>query len=112
MKKSLGHLGDELHTVPATALCCGAAAYYLGHVALRWRMARAFARARSVAAAALAALTLVATRAPAMAALAAVVVVLWVGIAWEAHEFRDFRRLMRTRAHLGPAHLERERPER
>ena len=44
---------------------------------------------------------------PAMASLALVAAVLWGGIAWEAHEFRDFRREMRTRAHLGSAHPER-----
>ena len=36
--------------------------------------------------------------------LSTVAAVLWGGIAWEAHEFRDFRREMRTRAHLGSAH--------
>jgi low temperature requirement protein LtrA len=106
LKKSLAHLGDPLHTVPATALCCGAAAYYLGHVALRWRMARSFAVARSTASGALAALALVAPHVPAMVSLALVGAVLWGGIVWEAHEFSEFRREMRTRAHLG-AHPER-----
>lgn len=106
LKKSLGHLGDPLHAVPATALCCGAAAYYLGHVALRWRMARSFARARSATALTLAATTLLAVHVPAMAALAVVVALLWAGIVWEATEFHDFRRQMRDRAHLGAHHPE------
>ena len=101
LKKTLGHLGDPLEAVPATALCCGSALYYVGHVALRWRMAHAFARARFATATVLVALTPVAIHVPAMVALASVNAALWAGITWEAREFHDFRRLMRDRAHLG-----------
>lgn len=37
MKKTLGHVGDPLHTVPAAALLGGTALYLLAHVAFRYR---------------------------------------------------------------------------
>jgi low temperature requirement protein LtrA len=83
VKKSLGHLGDPLDIVPATALCAGAALYYVGHVALRWRVAHAIALARVATAVALVAVIPLAATAPALAALAAVTVCIWIGIAWE-----------------------------
>ena len=46
MKTTLAHVGDELATVPALALCGGPALYLLAYVALGVRVAR-----RSVAAA-------------------------------------------------------------
>ena len=104
LKKALGHLGDPLPTVPGVALCGGAATYLVGHVALRWRMAHAFARARFATALALGLVTFAAVRAPAMASLACVAAVLWAGIACEAREFREFRHLVRERAHLGTDH--------
>jgi low temperature requirement protein LtrA len=37
LKKTLGHVGDPLGLVPATAMLGGAALYLLAHVAFRWR---------------------------------------------------------------------------
>jgi low temperature requirement protein LtrA len=40
MKKTLAHVSDPLHTVPATALLGGTALYLLAHVAFRYRHIR------------------------------------------------------------------------
>ena len=37
LKKTLGHVGDPLATVPAAAMLGGGAVYLLAHVAFRWR---------------------------------------------------------------------------
>ena len=51
MKKSLEHVGDPLHTVPAAALLGGVAVYLLAHVAFRWRIVHRFSSQRLVCAA-------------------------------------------------------------
>ena len=50
MKTTLAHVGDELDTIPALALCGGPALYLLAYVALRVRVSRTLGRGRLVAA--------------------------------------------------------------
>ncbi len=45
VKKTIAHVGDPLHTVPAVALCGGVALYLLAHVAFRLRNMRHLERA-------------------------------------------------------------------
>ena len=72
LKKTIGHVGDPLETVPAVALCGGLGLYFLTHVGFRLRLAGTFGRGRPVAAVVLIALTPVAVELPALAALALV----------------------------------------
>src|SRR5262249_29849106 len=52
MKVTIAHVGHELDTIPAVALCAGPAIYLFGFVALRLRISRTLGRGRIVAAAA------------------------------------------------------------
>jgi low temperature requirement protein LtrA len=70
MKSTLAHLGDELGTIEALALCGGPALYLFAYVALRWRVSRTFGRGRLTAAIACTLLIPVALVVPAVAALA------------------------------------------
>jgi low temperature requirement protein LtrA len=70
LKKTIGHVGDPLETVPAVALCGGLGLYFLTHVGFRLRLARSFGRGRPITAVVLIALTPVAMELPALAALA------------------------------------------
>ena len=79
MKTTLAHVGDELDTIPALALCGGPALYLLAYVALRVRVSRTLGRGRLVAALACAALVPVAMSVPALVALALVAAV-WVAL--------------------------------
>ena len=79
MKVTLAHVGDELDTIPAIALCGGPAVYLLAYVALRFRVARTFGRGRLLAAIACALLIPVALAVPALYALALVAAV-WVAL--------------------------------
>ena len=77
MEVTLAHVGSELDTLPAFALCAGPALYLLAFVALRLRVSRTLGRGRLVAAVACAALFPVALAVPALVALALVAAV-WV----------------------------------
>jgi low temperature requirement protein LtrA len=91
MRKTLGHVGDELSIVPALGLCGGPALYLLAYVGLRFRVARTIGGGRFVAALACAALVPVALVVPAIAALALVVAV-WVALhAYELIWWREAR---------------------
>jgi low temperature requirement protein LtrA len=81
MKIVVGHVGDELDTVAAFALCGGSALYLLTYSAIRTRVERKFhvSRGRFTAALLLLALLPVATIVPALAALALVAAV-WIGL--------------------------------
>jgi low temperature requirement protein LtrA len=79
MKTTLPHVGDELGTIPAFALCEGPAIYLFSYVALRVRFSRTFRSGRLVAAVACAALLPVALVVPAAVALALVAAV-WVAL--------------------------------
>jgi low temperature requirement protein LtrA len=48
-KKTLAHVGDPLHTIPAVALCGGVALYLLGHIGFRLRNMGTLNRQRQVA---------------------------------------------------------------
>jgi low temperature requirement protein LtrA len=101
LKKTLAHVGDELDTVPAFALCVGPALYLLAYVALRVRVTRTFGGGRALAAVACAALWPVALVVPAMVALALVAAV-WVALhAYELIWWRTVR--AETRAQRTPA---------
>jgi low temperature requirement protein LtrA len=83
MKVTLAHVGRELDTIPALALCGGCALYLLAFALLRFRVSRTLGRGRTTAAVAFALLFPVALAVPALAALALVAAV-WV--AFHAYE--------------------------
>ena len=101
METTLAHVGDELDTVPAFALCGGPALYLLAYVALRVRVARTLGGGRLVAGVACALLFPVAIVVPALVALTLVATV-WVALhAYEIIWWREAR--ARTRALRLPA---------
>jgi low temperature requirement protein LtrA len=101
MKTTLAHVGDELDTVAAVALCGGPALYLFAYVGLRWRIWRRVRSGRFVAAVACAALIPVALVVPALVALALVAAV-WVALhVYELVWWREER--ARTRARRLPA---------
>jgi low temperature requirement protein LtrA len=79
LEKAVAHVGDDLDTVPALALCGGSALYLFSYVAMRWRVARAVRGGRLVAAIVFSALFPVALVVPALVALA-LVTVTWVAL--------------------------------
>ena len=95
LKKSLEHVGDPLHTVPAFALLGGLALYLLAHVAFRWRNVHRFSTGRLVAAVALVALVPLAVEIPALAMLAIAAALLTVLIAYETVRFAELRERLR-----------------
>jgi low temperature requirement protein LtrA len=95
VKKTLAHVGDELHDVPALALCGGIALYLLALSALKRRNIGSFNVPRLVAAAALIALVPVATAVPALLALALVAVVTCALIAFEFVHYAGARERIR-----------------
>jgi low temperature requirement protein LtrA len=93
MKTVVGHVGDELDSVAAFALCGGSALYLLTFTAIRSRVVTRFelSRGRFVAAVALLVVLPLATMIPALAALALVTVV-WLGLhAYEIIWWRESR---------------------
>ncbi|HSD80638.1 MAG TPA: low temperature requirement protein A [Solirubrobacteraceae bacterium] len=95
IKKTLPHVGDPLHVVPAAALLGGTAAYLVAHVAFRWRNVHRFSAQRMVAAAACAALLPAATEIPALATLAALGALLAGVVAYEHVRFAELRARLR-----------------
>ena len=95
LKKALGHVGDPLHAVPASALLGGAAIYLLAHVAFRWRNVHRFSTQRLVCAAVLLALIAVAVEIPALVTLVIAAAVLAALIAYEAVHFAALRERLR-----------------
>jgi low temperature requirement protein LtrA len=91
LETTLHHIGDALDTVPAVALCGGAALYLLGHIAFLFRTTRHVFRRRTIGAAVLLALTPAAVAIPALAALAVVSVVCSLVVAYEAIRYRADR---------------------
>jgi low temperature requirement protein LtrA len=81
MKTIVGHVGEELDSVAAFALCGGSALYLLTYSAIRSRVERRVrvSRGRFVAAALLALLLPLATVVPALVALA-LVTALWLAL--------------------------------
>jgi low temperature requirement protein LtrA len=91
MKKTLEHVGNELETIPALALCGGPALYLSAFLGLRFRITRTLGRGRLIAALACAALVPVALVVPGLLALALVAAV-WIALhAYELIWWRDSR---------------------
>jgi low temperature requirement protein LtrA len=95
LKQTLGHIGDELETVPAVALCIGPAIYLLAHDAMRFRTSRTYNWRRSLTVLVLVALLPAALSLDALAALGAVTAVCWALVAWEALRYSDTRQRIR-----------------
>jgi low temperature requirement protein LtrA len=91
LKTTVGDVGEELDTVPAVALCGGAALYLIGHVAFLFRTTGRLFRRRTIGAVVLAALTPVAVVIPALAALALVSAACGLVVAYEAIRHREHR---------------------
>jgi len=88
---TLAHVGSELDTIPAFALCAGPALYLLAYAAIRVRISRTLSRGRTIAAVACAALFPVALAVPALVALALVAAV-WAALhAYELVWWREER---------------------
>jgi low temperature requirement protein LtrA len=91
LKTTLAHVGDELDTIPALALCGGPALYLLAYVGVRVRVTRTLRGGRLVAAVACAALWPLATVVPALLTLGLIAVV-WVALhAYEIIWWREAR---------------------
>jgi low temperature requirement protein LtrA len=95
LKKTLEHVGDPLHSVPAAALVGGIALYLLGHVAFRWRQVHSLSRQRSLAALGAILLYPVALHVPALLTLALVLVLLCLLIVYEVTRFAETRERVR-----------------
>jgi low temperature requirement protein LtrA len=96
LKETLAHVGDELDTIPALALCGGSGLYLASFVALRLRVSRGLRGGRFVATLVFPLLFPVVIAVPALAALALVAAV-WAGLhAYELIWWREER--ARTRA--------------
>jgi low temperature requirement protein LtrA len=91
LEKTVGHAGETLDTVPAVALCGGAALYLLGHIAFLFRTTGRVWRRRTIGAAVLLALIPAALALPALAALALVSAVCAFVVAYEALRHREHR---------------------
>jgi low temperature requirement protein LtrA len=91
LKTTLGHVGEELDTVPAVGLCGGAALYLLGHIAFLFRTTGRVFRRRTIGAIVLLALIPAAVAMPALAALALVSAVCSLVVAYEVLRYREAR---------------------
>jgi low temperature requirement protein LtrA len=91
LKTTLGHVDEPLDTVPAVALCGGAALYLLGHIAFLFRTTGRVFRRRTVGAIVLLALVPAALAIPALAALALVSAVCSLVVAYEVLRYREAR---------------------
>jgi len=95
LRTTLHHVGDALHTVPAVALCGGAALYLLAQIGfLRRTIGRIFRR-RTIGAIILLALIPAALVIPALAALGLVAAACSLIVAYEAIGRREHRSLIR-----------------
>jgi low temperature requirement protein LtrA len=98
VKKTLGHVGEELDPVPAVALCGGVAAYLLALSAFKRRNVGSWNRPRLVAVAVLAVLVAVATAVPALVSLALVAATTCLLIAYEVVRYAEARDRIRHSA--------------
>jgi low temperature requirement protein LtrA len=94
-KKTLVHVDEPLHTVPAVALFGGIALYYAGHVGFRLRNLGTLNRARLTALVTSLALIAVATEVDALVALAFAATLTSGVIVYEAIRFREARHRIR-----------------
>jgi low temperature requirement protein LtrA len=95
MKKTLGHTGDPLKLVPATALLGGTALYLLAHVAFRYRHIHTLNTRRLALAGLLLAFIPVAVEIPALATITVLAAALALLIAIETRSYGDARARMR-----------------
>jgi low temperature requirement protein LtrA len=95
LKKTLGHVDDPLHAVPAFALLGGVSLYLLGHVAFRFRHVQTINRQRFGVALVLFALIPVAVHLPALASLAVVTALLCAMIVYETISYGEGRERVR-----------------
>ena len=91
LKTTIGDVGAELATVPAVALCGGAALYLLGHMAFLFRSTGRIFRRRTIGGVVLLALIPVAVTVPALVALALVTAVCSLVVAYEVLRYREHR---------------------
>ena len=91
MKKTLGHVGDPLHLVPAVALLGGSALYLAAHIAFRLRTVHSLNVARLVCALACLALIPAAVHMPALVTLGILAALLAALIAYETVRYADAR---------------------
>ena len=91
LKKTIGHVGDPLHAMPATALLGGAAIYLLAHVAFRLRNVHTLNTPRLITAVVVVALIPVALAVPALVTVSALAAILVVLIAFETIRFAEAR---------------------
>jgi low temperature requirement protein LtrA len=94
-KKTLLHVDEPLHTVPAVALFGGIALYYAGHVGFRLRNLGTINRARLTALVASLALIPLAVEVDAVVALAFAAALTSGVIIYEATRFREARHRIR-----------------
>jgi low temperature requirement protein LtrA len=94
-KKTLGHVGEALEVVPATAMLGGTALYLVAHVAFRLRNVHRFSVQRMLCAIALVALIPAALELPALATLGILAALLVVLIVYESVRFAELRDRMR-----------------
>jgi low temperature requirement protein LtrA len=102
LEKTLLHVDEPLDTVPAVALCGGAALYLGGHIAFRLRNVGTLNRQRLFVSVILIALIPFATAVDAVVAVIVVAAIHVVLISYEATRFRDARDRVR---HSGAASL-------
>jgi low temperature requirement protein LtrA len=95
LKKTIGHVDDHLHAVPAFALLGGVAIYLLGHVAFRYRHIHTINRQRLLLGMVLLILVPVATELPALATLGIANLLLWTMIAYETRSYGEGRHRVR-----------------
>lgn len=96
VKKTLAHVGDALHAVPAVGLCGGIALYLVALSAFKRRNVASFNLPRLVAAAALAACVPAALALPAIASLALVTAINCMLIVYEVIRYGSARTRIRT----------------
>jgi low temperature requirement protein LtrA len=103
LKKTLGDVGHHLDAVPAFGLCGGLALYFLGHVAIRFRLNRSIGRGRATATLVLLALFPAALAVPALVALALVAAACASLIVYEVIRFAEDRYRIRREGALPQA---------
>ena len=95
VKKTMGHVGDPLETVPAVALCGGVALYLFAHVLFRLRNMHSLSRRRLVVSVVLVAIIPAAVELPALATLALVAALCAGLIAYESIRYAEARDRLR-----------------
>jgi low temperature requirement protein LtrA len=95
VKKTVGHVDEPLHTIPAVALFGGVALYYAGHLGFRLRNVGTLNRPRFVALLVCLALIPIGTEVDAIVALSLACLVTSSVIAYEALRYAEARRRVR-----------------